>query len=330
MQIPKPGILKTVFVSGANGYLGSAISRALEKAGHRVIRGTRKPMHDQKNEIAENRIYGNLSVLNSWQPVLHGVEVVIHAASVVHRREPRSQAEKVQLTAINVTAVERLARDACDLGLSQVIFLSSIAVHGGTTDGTPLSETSLFAPSSAYAKTKLEAETLLQDYCRKYDTAWTIIRPSMVYGSNSPGNFAKLVKLVKMGLPLPFANVGNRRSLMFVDNLVDLIQACIENPAARNQHFVAADNSIVSTPQIVTWIAERLGRSARLVPFSNAILRTSGRLLGISSKVSSLIDDCEVDNAKAHRMLSWSPVIDTKTGIARSMREWTFPRHGIY
>ncbi len=117
---------------------------------------------------------------------------------------------------------------------------------------------------------------------------------------------------------------------MFVDNLVDLIQICIENPAARNQHFVAADNSIVSTPQIVTWIAERLGRSARLVPFSNAILRTSGRLLGISSKVSSLIDDCEVDNAKAHRMLSWSPVTDTKTGIARSMREWSFPRHGIY
>ena len=312
--------MSTIFVTGGNGYIGSSISRRLKEGGHRVIVGSRVPLSaDKRTDGLKNTLYGDLRQKIDWNRHLSGIDVLVHTAGFVHRREPLSHAEKEDAKLLNENLVKDLAESAVKLGVKQIVFVSTIAVHGTGGNDSPVNELTALLPLSTYAKTKLAGEKQLIQFCGNSATSWTVVRPAMVYGPECPGNFPDLVRAVRSGIPLPFKNVRNNRSFIYIENLVDLIALCIQRPEARNEILVAADPESVSISQMITWIAESLGIGPAMWPFPVPLMRGVARLIGMQARLSSLVDDFVVDGQKARNLLGWQPRYDTHAGVLRSV-----------
>ena len=310
----------SALVTGAGGYIGSWIANSLSKKGHCVIAGSREPlMPDQSSAGFENRVYGDLRNPVNWRSHLTNVNSLIHTAGFVHRKEPLSQAAIDDARKLNDQLVADMASAAVDVGVEHIILISTIAVHGPSVDNDVIDEEASLVPASTYAETKLRGEQNLIDCCQGTDTAWTIIRPAMVYGPDCPGNFPDLVRLVRTRIPLPFGNAHNKRSFLYIENLVDLVALCVERTEARNEIFVAADPAPVSTNALVRWIAEGSGMRALQWPFPWRLVEPLRRAGRVGRRLSSLIDDLEVDSRKAREVLGWQPPCDTRNGVLRTL-----------
>jgi nucleoside-diphosphate-sugar epimerase len=306
-------------VTGANGYIGRAIALDLAAHGHHVICGSRGPSSDSDLKISmAGRYYGDLQSGPAWTEILDGVDMVVHAAGIAHSPEPRRREDEELFHAINGTAVGTLARACIDAGVKRVILVSTIAVHG-TVSEAPISEDSPIAPGNAYARSKYHGEQLLIDSLAG-GPEWTIVRPAMVYGPAAPGNFFRLVRLIKTGLPLPLGSVENQRSLLFIDNLTDLIRGCVELDGAAGQVFTAADATSLSTPELIRLISTALGQRPRLFATPPGLLRFLARRVGLERQMSSLLDSYRVDISCADRILHWQPPVATRDGVGLSVR----------
>ena len=310
-----------ILITGANGYIGSAITKEMSRRGHTILAGTRIrcPALDGHHGTS-NIVYGDLTAVSDFSSILNGVDVVIHTAAMVHRRIAPAEAAASIFDRLNRQLVQDLARDACSAGVNRIILLSTIAVHGKGSVATSIDAESPLSPVSAYAISKAEAEEVLRSECAGSSTEWTIIRPSMVYGENSPGNFDRLVRAVRRRIPLPFRSINNRRSILSIDHLVDLIALAVERPGAKGEVFVAADASPTSTRDIVEAIGEGLGQKAITWPLRPSLMAHAGRVLGMEDTVSSLIDDFVVDSGKACEILGWVPAGYSRVEIVRYLR----------
>lgn len=310
-----------VLVTGANGYIGLATVRALAAHDHEVVAGTREncPFLKEVPGI-EELVYGDLTEIQSFKELLNGIDVVVHTAAIVHKGSGTRADSEAKYRRLNTDVVGRLAADAGAVGVHQIVFLSTIAVHGTRSVGTPVDESSPYSCTSPYAESKRRGEEALQQACEGSTTAWTIIRPAMVYGRDAPGNFSRLVSAVNRRVPLPFGRLENHRSIMSVDDLVDLIVLTIENPKSRNEALVAADISPMSTREIVEAIAIGVGKRRIVWPLSPVILRIAGRLLGLDSTISSLVDDFVVDSNRACNLLDWDRRGDSRSEIIRYLQ----------
>lgn len=307
----------TILITGASGFVGGALAKRLSEQGAEL-----RALGRTRPGIAAEFFEGSIDDRQVSRQALEGVDCVVHLAGRAHQLRETSVDPLESFRAANCRLAEALAVQAVEAGVRRFVFISSIGVNGAfTQDGCPFTEVSEPAPHSAYARSKYEAEAALQAVAEKGGMELVIIRPPLVYGPGAPGNFSSLMRWVEKGVPLPFGAVHNRRSLVAIDNLVDLIIRCIDHPAAANQLFLAGDGEDLSTTALLRGVAEAMGRPARLIPLPVALLRLTARALGKKAMAHSLLDSLQVDISKARDLLGWEPPVSIKEGLRRCVRD---------
>ena len=302
---------KTVLVTGANGFIGSRLVKAISN-NHIVRAGVRssKSAEMLKNGFEIGEILGT----TEWLDKLAGASTIIHLAAVAHNNSIDSN----YITEVNVKGTINLAEQAAKSGVKRFIFISSIGVLGNsTTNSLPFDEHSNVAAHSQYAQSKLDAENALLKIAEETELEVVIIRPVLVYGAGAPGNFGKLVKLVQKTPFLPFALCRNKRSFISVDNLVDFISTCVEHPKAKNEIFCISDCVDFSIKEFTNGIAVGLNKKLIQLPIPVFIFRLLGKITGKIEAVEQLVGDLQVDSSKARQLVNWTPPFTVAEALSK-------------
>ncbi len=294
-----------ILVTGASGFAGRHAVAELLARGHAVRAAVRRES-DHVAAGAERAVVAELATME-WTHVLDGVTCILHLAGRAHVDPGRDAGLQQAFHRVNVVATERLAQAALQHGVARFVFVSSIGVHGSHTTGAPFTATDVPAPQDIYAVSKWQAELMLQRICAGSAMQLVVIRPALVAGAGAPGNLARLAELVHRGIPLPLRAVRNRRSLVGVHSLAQLLAIACVHPGAAGGLFLAADEPSLSTAEIVEAIAGGMGVKARLVGIPPGVLKWTGRLLGLSRQVARLLESLEVDASAARAVLAWQP-----------------------
>ncbi|OXR33425.1 NAD-dependent dehydratase [Pseudomonas umsongensis] len=309
-----------VLITGANGFVGRRLANVLRSEYDQLVCCSRNSGSDPEFITSPA-----LSANADWGPLLTGVDVVVHLAGKAHNLgEPRSVAlEGFKQT--NVEGTLRLAEQALAANVKRFIFISSIGVNGSSTSEIAFDESSPAAPHADYAESKLAAERKLEVLCRGTSMELVIIRPPLVYAAQAPGNFRRLLKIVSLGLPLPFAAINNRRSMIALDNLVDFIRVCVAHPKAANSLFLVSDGVDLSTGEIVKLIAKGMNKKVRLVAVPKFLLLAGATLLGKRAIYAQLCGSLVIDSSKAQSTLGWVPVVSPQQALMESGRDFKIP-----
>lgn len=307
--------IKRVLLTGSTGFVGSSLHAALD-AAYSVVATSRS------SQIVWNGSQtigvGDLSGKTTWTPVLQDIDCVVHVAGRAHKLNDKVESPLSEFRKVNVDASLNLARQASAAGVKRFIFISSIGVHGANTTERPLTELSPLIPHTDYALSKLEAERGLKDISLEGGMELVILRPPLIYAGHAPGNFRLLLKLVSSGLPLPFLGVSNQRSMIALENLVDLITLCIEHPAAANQIFLVSDGLDISTPQIIRCLSEGMRRKVRLFPLPGSLINVGAKLLGRKTMRDQLYGSLAIDSSKVRELLGWTAPIASDEALFRA------------
>jgi nucleoside-diphosphate-sugar epimerase len=304
-----------VLVTGATGFVGRALVRRLLADGRQVRAAVRPGATALPREV-ETAVIGDIGPETDWRTALAGVGAIVHLAARAHVLRDSSPDVHALYRAVNTLGALRLAEAAAAAGVRRFVFLSSARVHGDHSTGAPFTESSPLAATDPYGRSKAEAERGLAALAAAGGLDPVILRPPLVYGPGARGNFARLVRLVARGVPLPLGAVRNRRSLVFVGNLVDAIVRSLDHPAAARETFMVSDGEDVSTAELVRRIAQAIGRPARLMPVPVGLLRLGGAVTGHSDDVARLLDDLAVDSSKIRTRLAWRPPYSLDEGLA--------------
>jgi UDP-4-keto-D-QuiNAc 4-reductase len=310
-----------VLVTGGTGFIGrTAVAHLLDGRQYRVRASVRTSSAALLPKDAEVGVC-ELAADADWRQTLSDVSIVLHTAGTTRVGIRDRAAALAELRSADVAGTLNLARQAADAGVQRFVFLSSIKVHGETSRfGEPISVESPLAPEDPYAITKLETEQLLQRHFRDSATELVIVRPPLVYGPGVKGHFATLIRWLAKGLPLPLGAVwNNRRSLLALDNLVDLLATCVHHPAAANKVFLASDGEDVSTTDLLSRIARAMQREPRLIPVPVEVLRAAFRLARRQSISHRLLDSLQVDTTATRATLAWVPPLSLDEGLFRSV-----------
>jgi nucleoside-diphosphate-sugar epimerase len=304
-----------VLVTGASGFVGAVLCRGLVARGHAVraaVRSAGSP--GAAPPELQQVVIPDIAAEFDRRALLEGIDAVVHLAAIAHR----SAGSEAELRRVNVDGTVQLAEAAAGF-VRRFVFLSSVKVHGEDSGGGAYGEADALRPEDSYGRSKLETERALTGIADRSGMELVLIRPPLVYGPGVKANFLRLLGWVDSGLPLPFASVHNRRSLIYLGNLVDAIALCTEHPAARGP-FLVSDVETVATPDLVSRIARALGRPARLLPAPPALLRAVATIAGRRGEIRRLIGNLVVDPSRARRVLDWRPPCALDEGLAETAR----------
>ena len=305
-----------ILVTGAQGFVGLPLSTALVKLGYQVRCAVRGSFNVNKSQ--ETLSVGDINGDTAWTDALVDVTVVIHLAARVHVMNETAADALSAYRKVNVEGTLNLAKQAALAGVKRFIFISSIKVNGEGTDlGHPYHEEQAPAPLDAYGLSKYEAELELQQLAKDTGLEVVIIRPVLIYGPGVKANFKAMMRCLALGMPLPLGAIHNQRSLLALDNLIDLIQLCIVHPAAANQTFLASDGMDLSTPELLKAMAEALGKPARLIKLPESLLMLGANLVGKQAMAQRLCGSLQVDNAKARELLGWQPPVSVQEALLK-------------
>ncbi|MGN5594066.1 UDP-glucose 4-epimerase family protein [Stutzerimonas nitrititolerans] len=304
-----------IALTGATGFIGSAIVRELQQSDHFNVLGLCRNIPVNAEPVLA--AVGDLAEAN-LSSVLQRTSVIIHAAARAHILKDKVPDPLAEYRRVNVEGTLNLARQAVAAGVTRFVFISSIKVNGEATfNGKAFHADDVPAPEDAYGLSKLEAEQGLMKLVADTGLEVVIIRPPLVYGPGVKGNFASMIKLVEKGLPLPLGAIHNKRSLVGIDNLVDLIIRCIDHPAAANQVFLAGDGEDLSTTQLLRGVGEAMGKPSRLIPVPAGLLQFGATLLGRKAMAQRLLGSLQVDISKTCELLDWKPPYTVQEGLRR-------------
>lgn len=313
-QIYSAGLPVKVLLTGANGFLGSALARRLGKLEDcNLALAMRAATVD--SELSIHGV-GDICATTDWSGAVAGRQVVIHAAARAHMTRDQADDPESEFRRVNVEGTQRLARQAAAAGVQRFIFISSIGVNGNIST-RPFTAEDSPRPSEPYARSKWEAEQRLWSIHQDTGMELVIVRPPLVYGPNAPGNFGHLVRWIEKGVPLPLGSIRNMRSLVGVDNLVDLIIRCIDHSAAANQVFLAGDGADLSTTELLSGVGKAMGRPARLIKVPAGVLQLGATLLGKKAMAQRLLGSLQVDISKTCELLDWKPPYTVEEGLRR-------------
>ncbi|MES2071518.1 MAG: SDR family oxidoreductase [Pseudomonadota bacterium] len=310
----------SVLLTGATGFVGHAIAVNLLQQAIPLTCVSRKPLAPDM-AAARLQLLPDINAATDWSACLSGITTVIHCAARVHVMNDTASDPPALFRSVNVDATLNLARQAAAAGARQFIFLSSVKVNGEETrPGSAFTETSPPQPSDPYGISKHEAEQSLLALAKITGMAVTIIRPPLVYGPGVRANFLSMMQWVKKGWPLPLGSVHNKRSFVYLDNLVSLVVKCMDHPAACNEVFLVSDGQDLSTTELLQSAAEAFDLRSRLLPFPPAVLMLLATLAGRKSAAQRLCQSLQVDIAKARRQLGWTPPYTVRQGLQATAR----------
>ena len=308
-----------VLVTGANGFVGRALLGPLAAAGHAPIAATR----GAGPAGVEHRMVGALGPATDWSAALAGVDAVVHLAARVHRVGRLAADPPAAYDTENTGGTRRLAEQAAGAGVRRLVFVSTAKVNGESTPpDRPFRDADPADPRDAYAGSKWAAEQALAEVAADTGLEVTVLRPPLVYGPGARGNLRALLRLCDSPLPLPFGAVDNRRSLIYLDNLTDVICQALVHPAAAGGRFLISDAEALSTPGLVRRLRHGLGRPARLVAVPPSWLRLAARLPGLGGALDRLTQSLVVDPGGIARALGWRPRFAADHGLARTAQAY--------
>jgi CMP-N-acetylneuraminic acid synthetase/nucleoside-diphosphate-sugar epimerase len=315
-----------VLVTGATGFVGPTLCGLLAEAGYAVRAAVRRP-DDIVTAASEHVCVGDIGPSTDWTAALQGVSAVVHAAGRAHvLNEAPSNSDPYITTNTEGTAC--LANAAARAGAVRFIFVSSIKVNGEETRDRPYTATDTPRPEDPYGRSKWLAEQSLAAIAAQTGIETVIVRPPLVYGPGVKANFLRLLRWVDRSVPLPLGAVNNRRSLVSVWNLCDLLVNVVANRAAAGMTFLVSDADDLSTPELIRRIAAEMRRPARLLPVPSGVLRLVGAITGYGREVNRLCGSLAVDPTATRAVLGWSPVLTVDEGLSRTV-SWYLSRGGI-
>lgn len=309
---------KSLLITGINGWIGSALTAQARSLGY-AVRGTARHSMDR-----ETIATGDIAAHTNWHPALAGCDTVLHLAARVHVMQDHAADPLAAFREINTAGTLNLARQAATAGVKRFIFVSSVKVHGEHTQpGQAFRADDLPDPHDPYAISKREAEDGLHKLSASTGMEVVIVRPPLVYGPGVKANFAALMLAIQRGWPLPFAAVSsNSRSLVALENLVDLLITCIDHPAAAGQSFLVSDGEDLSTVELLRKLGKATGKHARLVYVPIGFLQLGAKLTGKQDAFQRLCGSLQLDIGKTRQLLNWAPPLTVSEGLQRAVRGW--------
>jgi len=304
-----------MLVTGASGFIGSRLCKVAVEKGlsvSRVVRYARGVDCVAVDEIGPE---------TEWAAILEGVDSLVHLAARVHVMDDAGDDPLTEFRRVNVDGTTKLANQAACSGVRRLVFISSVKVNGEATRlRKPFTIMDAPDPQDPYAVSKHEAEQSLHRVAKESGLEVVILRSPLVYGPRVKANFLRLLKVVECGIPLPLASVNNRRSLIYLENLVDAIITCIKHPKAAGQTYFVSDGEDVSTPELIQRISSSLGRPSRLFPFPPVFLKVAGIITGKSVSMDRLLGSLTVDCSKIRRELDWEPPYTMDQGLKETAK----------
>lgn len=311
---------KIILVTGADGFIGKYLCRRLIASGFNIRAAMRGP--GSKNADKHDFVYiGNISGSTDWSQALYGVDIVIHLAGCAHiMNDPRGIFLEF-LRETNVFGAEHLARMAVNAGVKRFIFISSVKVNG---EGRPhpYTEEDIPSPQDVYGVSKWEAENLLTSIVSETGLEMVILRLPLVYGPGVKANFRSLIKLASTGLPLPFKGINNRRSFIYLGNLVDAIITCIVHPLAAGETFLVSDVHDISTPDLIKIIAFAMNKKPLMFFLHPFILKALCKVVGRGEEIEKLTGTLLIDSSKIRNLLGWKPPFTIEEGIKKTLESY--------
>lgn len=309
-----------ILVTGANGFVGSALQERLSIDGRNTRASIRRPLAVARTGVQYHFIDG-MTAATDWSLALKDVQAVVHCAARVHVMDDLSADPLRAYREVNVSGTLKLASQAARAGVRRFVFVSSIKVNGEATPlGRPFTAEDAPAPLDPYGVSKWEAERGLREIEALTGMEVVTVRPPLVYGPGVKANFASLIRWVNRGVPLPFGAVRNARSMVALDNLVDLLTLCIEHPAAAGNTFLVSDDEDVSTPELLQRTAKSMGKRSVLLPVPVSWLEFGAALLGRRALAQRLFSSLQVDIAPTRQLLGWNPPLTLDQGLEKAVR----------
>lgn len=303
-------------ITGANGFVGSAVCRTLTDQDITVLPVVRRPQVTWPQVL----VVEDIGPETRWDGHLEGIDVVVHAAARVHITKETDADPLQAFRRVNTEGTINLARAAARAGVTRFVFVSSVKVSGEVTYGEPFNESEIPEPIDPYGVSKWEAEQALLQISRDTGLEVAIVRPTLVYGPGVKANFLSLLRLANTGIPLPFANCENKRSMVALPNLVDAILRCGRHPSAAGQAFFVSDGEDLSTGELIARLRHHLGRPKRLVPAPLGVLRRTLQSVGRSAIYDKLYGSLQVDIRRVRQSLGWHPPYSVEEGLKDTVR----------
>ena len=311
--------LELILITGASGFVGNAVlQRLLANDNFSTVAVVVRRGDLQWPERVRSHLIGNLEASADWALALIGVSAVVHCAARVHVMADTATNPLDEFRRVNVQGTLNLARQPAASGVRRFVFVSSIKINGESTlMGSPYMADDALAPMDAYGVSKMEAEQGLRELAEQTGMEVVIIRPPLVYGPGVKANFAAMTRWLKRGVPLPLVAIHNQRSLVALDNLVDLIVTCLTHLAAANQTFLVSDGEDVSTTELLRRMGQAMGHPARLIPVPIGWLKLAAAMVGKQDMAQRLCGSLQVDIEKTRQLLGWNPPLTLDQGLKK-------------
>jgi len=313
---------KRFLLTGGSGFIGKAACLAFLSLGNSIKLTLRSTSGTSIPLGCGSMVFEDIRAKTNWSAALKGVDCVIHLAARAHVMTETKADPLAAYREVNVAGTHRLAEQAAASGVRRLVFLSSIGVNGTFTDGpSSFAAQDVPCPTENYAISKWEAEQALWEVSAKTGLEVAVIRSPLVYGPGVKGNMLRLLQWAARGVPLPLGAVNNARSLIGLDNLVDLLIRCVNHPAAAGQTLLVSDGQDLSTPELIRTLAHSMKKPARLLPVPVPLLRAAGSLVGKRAEVDRLVGSLRVDSSHTRALLGWTPPVSVEAGL-KKMADW--------
>ena len=315
--------MNKICITGANGFIGSALCRTLIKSNVSIIAlVTRLESLLISDKIKYIKI-NDLSSEKNLKGYFTGCDYIIHCAGKSYNQNYKLDDFKLA----NIESTRNIAKQAVIAEVKRIIFLSSVKVHGENSNKKnnlkPFNINDVPKPQDDYALSKFIAERSLWEITTNTNLEVVIIRLPLVYGNGVRGNLNRLIKLISFGIPLPFGCINNKRSLLGIDNAVDVIIKSTKHPNAAGKTFLVSDNKDLSTLELINIIASAMNRSVKIFPFPISILKFIGLIFQKKSEIQRLTESLQLDNTYVREILNWQPPTSTEEGIRKMIQEKT-------